>query len=158
MIKEKDLKIIMITGLHYSGVSEVAKIFKSSNYPTIDLKDTNISDIHDECQNLIASGQKTIILAGQLEWQDYKYLAHAFHGSLTVLSVFSPKSLRTRRFLNDLNKTTDSLEQLDYQDLEGKTYCLTIAIAKKAINNDKDLPSLKAEVIEIAKEFNLKIV
>ena len=63
MIKEKDLKIIVITGLHYSGVSEVAKIFKSSNYPTIDLKDTNISDIHDECQNLIASGQKTIRMA-----------------------------------------------------------------------------------------------
>src|SRR5690606_21891390 len=57
-----------------------------------------------QAHDLIASGQKRIILDGLYTWTEYKILKHEFPGSLTVVAVVAPRKLRHRRLASRLER------------------------------------------------------
>lgn len=110
-----------------------------------------------EAQDLIAAGQKTIVLDGLYSWTEYKLFKHEFPGSLIVIAVVTPRALRYDRLAHRPERPFNAAEvrARDYSEIEHVEKGGPIAIADHYILNNGSLDDLHAQLKTILAEINL---
>ena len=110
-----------------------------------------------EVNDLIAAGQKRIVLDGLYSWTEYKTLKKEFPGDqLTVIAVVSPRHLRYERLANRPVRPFDrqAARERDYHEIETIEKGGPIAIADYYIINDGSIEDLYAQLKPILTEIN----
>ena len=104
-----------------------------------------------EARNLIAAGQRRIILDGLYSWSEYKLLKHEFPGEITVIAIVTPKHLRKARMANRPERpmTSEEVDQRDWAEIENIEKGGPIAIADHFIHNEGSLEKLHAEIDKV---------
>ena len=119
-------------------------------------KDWVVRQVIAETKDLIAAGQKRIILDGLYSWTEYKILKHEFPGELTLIAVVTPKKLRYERVANRPDRPFDAqaIRERDYAEIEGLEKGGPIAMADYFILNDGDVENLESQLKKILKEID----
>lgn len=115
-----------------------------------------VRQVITEVNDLIAAGQKRIVLDGLYSWTEYKILKHEFPGDqLTVIAIVSPRGLRYKRLAArpDRPFDTESARERDYHEIETIEKGGPIAIADYYIINDGDKEDLNNNLRKILKEI-----
>lgn len=107
-------------------------------------------------KDLIAAGQKRIVLDGIYSWTEYKLFKHEFPGSLTVLAVVAPRGERYNRLSKRPNRpfTNEDARFRDYAEIENMEKGGPIAIADYYILNDGSIDHLKSSLQNILKQID----
>ncbi len=110
-----------------------------------------------EAHNLIAAGQRRIILDGLYSWSEYKLLKHEFPGEMTVIAIVTPKHTRKQRMANRPERpmTSEEVDQRDWSEIENIEKGGPIAMADYFIHNDKDIENLKLQLDETLRHAGL---
>lgn len=97
-----------------------------------------------QARDLIAAGQRRIILDGLYTWTEYKILKREFPGELHVVAIVAPKHLRHHRLALRPERPFTEAEatQRDWSEIENLEKGGPIAIADHYIVNDGDLDTL----------------
>lgn len=109
-----------------------------------------------ETNDLIAAGQKRIVLDGVYSWTEYKILKHEYPGLITFIAVISPKSLRYERVANRPDRPFDAaaLYHRDQTEIENLEKGGPIAAADYFILNDGTIEHLEEQSNAILKTIN----
>ncbi len=109
-----------------------------------------------EVNDLIAAGQKRIVLDGLYSWTEYKILKHEFPGELTVIAVVAPRDLRYQRLGNRPERPFDAeaARERDYHEIETIEKGGPIAIADYYLINDGKIEDLYAQLEPILKAID----
>lgn len=109
-----------------------------------------------EVNDLIAAGQKRIVLDGLYSWTEYKVLKHEFPGELTVIAVVAPRDLRYQRLADRPERPFDAeaARERDYHEIETIEKGGPIAIADYYLINDGKVEDLYAQLEPILKTIN----
>lgn len=109
-----------------------------------------------EVKDLIAAGQKRIVLDGLYSWTEYRLFKHEFPGMLTTIAVVAPRALRYERLAHrpDRPFTAHDAQVRDYAEIEDTEKGGPIAIADYYILNDRSVEDLKANFDAILKEIS----
>lgn len=104
-----------------------------------------------EAKDLIAAGQKHIVLDGLYSWTEYRLFQHEFPGSLITIAVVAPRALRYERLSKrpDRPFTTEDAKNRDYTEIESIEKGGPIAIADYYIMNDGSLENLYTQLAEV---------
>lgn len=107
-------------------------------------------------KDLIAAGQKRIVLDGIYSWTEYKLFKHEFPGALTLVAVVAPISKRYERLSKRPNRpfTPEDARFRDYTEIENMEKGGPIAIADYYVLNDGSVDHLKSEFQKILKEID----
>lgn len=109
-----------------------------------------------EVNDLIAAGQKRIVLDGLYSWTEYKTLKKEFPGDrLTVIAVVSPRHLRYERLAARPVRPFDrqAARERDYHEIETIEKGGPIAIADYYIVNDGSIEDLESKLKNILTEI-----
>ena len=111
-----------------------------------------IAEIHD----LIAAGQKRIVLDGVYSWTEYKILKHEFPGEITFIAIVAPRGLRYDRIANRPERpfNAQATRERDYAEIEKLEKGAPIAMADYFILNNSNLDGLYAQLKEILREID----
>lgn len=111
-------------------------------------KDFVVKRAVKEAHDLIAAGQKRIVLDGLYSWTEYKVLKHEFPGELTVIAIVTPKHMRKTRMAKRPERpmSSDEVDQRDWAEIENLEKGGPIAIADYFIHNDSDLENLHKQI------------
>lgn len=115
-----------------------------------------VRQVITEVNDLIAAGQKRIVLDGLYSWTEYKILKHEFPSNqLTVIAIVSPRDLRYKRLAArpDRPFDTEAARERDYHEIETIEKGGPIAIADYYIINDGDKEDLNNNLKKILKEI-----
>ncbi len=108
-----------------------------------------------EAKDLIAAGQKRIVLDGVYSWTEYKILKHEFPGCLTFLAVVVNKNLRHKRVgmrqVRPLN--TQEIQMRDAAEIENLEKGGPIAAADYYVMNNGSMEELNAAVDGVLREI-----
>lgn len=98
----------------------------------------------EEVNNLIAAGQKRIVLDGLYSWTEYKILKKAFPTALTTISLVMPKQLRRQRLADRPERPFNAQEsaERDQSEIENLEKGGPIAIADYYLDNSGDKAAL----------------
>lgn len=109
-----------------------------------------------ETRDLIAAGQKRIVLDGLYSWTEYRAFLHEFPGTLTLVAVLTPKKLRYSRVANRPDRPFDAnaIRERDYGEIENMEKGGPIAMADYFILNDGSVEDLQAHLQTILREIN----
>lgn len=109
-----------------------------------------------EVKDLIAAGQKRIVLDGLYSWTEYRLFKHEFPGMLTTIAVVAPRALRYERLAKRPVRpfTPHDAKIRDYAEIEDAEKGGPIAIADYYILNDGSLDQLEANFATILKEID----
>ena len=109
-----------------------------------------------EAKDLIAAGQKHLILDGVYSWTEYKTLKHEFPGSLTFIAVVVDKPLRYDRVAKRPGRSFDAkaIRERDRSELENLEKGSPIAAADYYILNNGTIPDIKRRLDQILKEID----
>lgn len=110
-----------------------------------------------EVKDLIAAGQKRIVLDGLYSWTEYKALKKEFPGDqLTVVAVVCPRDLRYKRLASRPVRPFDrqAARDRDYHEIENVEKGGPIAIADYFILNDGSLENLESQLKSILSKIN----
>lgn len=109
-----------------------------------------------ETKDLIAAGQKRIVLDGLYSWTEYRAFQHEFPGELTLIAVVTPKALRYQRVANRPDRPFDdsAIRERDYSEIENLEKGGPIAIADYYLLNDGSVTDLTTNLQNILKEIN----
>ena len=102
-----------------------------------------------EINDLIAAGQKRIVLDGLYSWTEYRALKHDFPGDeLIVVAVVAPRALRYARVAHRPERPFNAQEirERDYSEIEKMEKGAPIAMADYYVLNDQDVPHLEAQL------------
>lgn len=102
-----------------------------------------------EINDLIAAGQKRIVLDGLYSWTEYRALKHDFPGDeLTVVAVVAPRALRYARVARRPERPFNAQEirERDYSEIEKMEKGAPIAMADYYVLNDQDVPHLETQL------------
>lgn len=108
-----------------------------------------------EVKDLIAAGQKRIVLDGLYSWTEYRLFKHEFPGMMTTIAVVAPRALRYERLSKrpDRPFTAHDAQVRDYAEIEDAEKGGPIAIADYYILNSGSLDELKHSFDTILKEI-----
>lgn len=108
----------------------------------------------EQMRNLIAAGQRQIILDGLYTWSEYKLLKREFPGELTVIAIVAPRKLRHRRLAQRPERPFTDKESMerDWSEIENLEKGGPIAIADHFIVNDGSLEDLHKKLDKIIVE------
>lgn len=97
-----------------------------------------------QTRDLIAAGQKHIVLDGLYSWSEYKILKHEFSTEMTVIAIVTPKHMRYSRMEHRPERpmTRQEIDERDWAEIENLEKGGPIAIADYFVHNDSDLPNL----------------
>lgn len=111
-------------------------------------KDFVAKRVIKQINDLIASGQRRILLDGLYTWTEYRMLKHEFPGELAVIAIVAPKRLRHRRLAVRPERpfTAKEANERDWSEIENLEKGGPIAIADHYIINDGDLEKLHIDV------------
>lgn len=109
-----------------------------------------------ETKDLIAAGQKRIVLDGLYSWTEYKIFKHEFPGALTLVAIVCPKELRYARVASRPDRAfdTDAIRERDYAEIENLEKGGPIAMADYFILNNGTVEDLYAQLDPILKKLN----
>lgn len=101
-----------------------------------------------EVKDLIAAGQKRIVLDGVCSWTEYKILKHEFPGYLTFIAVVAPKQLRYDRVARRPERPFDAkaIRERDISEIENLEKGGPIAAADFYIMNDGTIDHLQSQL------------
>lgn len=111
-------------------------------------KDWVVRQAIAEAKDLIAAGQKRIVLDGVYSWTEYKALKHEFPGQITVIAVVAPKPLRYERLAHRPERpfTPAEVRDRDRSEIENVEKGGPIAAADYYILNDSTIDSAYAQL------------
>jgi len=119
-------------------------------------KDWVVRQAIAETKDLIAAGQKRIILDGLYSWTEYKILKHEFPGELTVIAIIAPKALRYDRVAKRPERPFDAqaIRERDHSEIENLEKGGPIAAADYFVMNDGTIDHLEAQIKNILHDIN----
>ncbi len=119
-------------------------------------KDWVVRQVIAEVKDLIAAGQKRIILDGVYSWTEYRALKHEFPGRLTFLAVVVDKLLRYARVAKRPDRAFDenAIRERDRSEIENLEKGGPIAAADYYILNNGTVAEVEARVDEVLKEID----
>lgn len=109
-----------------------------------------------EVKDLIAAGQKRIVLDGLYSWTEYKAFKKAFPGKVTVIATVCPRPLRYERLAKRPIRPFDrqAAEERDYHEIENVEKGGPIAAADYYIHNDGTIADTESQLKNILSEIN----
>ena len=118
-------------------------------------KDWVVRQVIAETKDLIAAGQKRIVLDGVYSWTEYKALKHEFPTSLTFLAVVVDKHLRYDRVSKRPGRSFDgtAIRERDRSEIENLEKGGPIAAADYYILNNGTIEEAEAITDKILKEI-----
>lgn len=118
-------------------------------------KDWVVKQVIAETKDLIAAGQKRIILDGVYSWTEYKTLKHEFPKCLTFIGVVVDKKLRYARVAERKERSFDAaaIRERDRSEIENLEKGGPIAAADYYILNNGTVEEAQADLDKILKEI-----
>lgn len=110
-----------------------------------------------EVKDLIAAGQKHIVLDGLYSWTEYKLFKHEFPGQVTVIAVVTPKKLRYERLAHRPERpfTPAEVRERDRSEIERVEKGGPIAAADYYLLNDSSIDKLYSDLKAILTDLDL---
>lgn len=141
-------------GIPRSDDGETEKKFREEIRET-EGKDWVVRQVISETKDLIAAGQKRIILDGVYSWTEYKTLKHEFPTCLTFIAIVVDKKLRYERVAKRPDRPFDAaaIRERDRSEIENLEKGGPIAAADYYILNNGDKEEIYARLTEILKEI-----
>ena len=117
-------------------------------------KDWVVKQVIEETKNLIAAGQKRIVLDGVYSWTEYVTLKKEFPGEMIFLALVLPKKLRYKRVAARPERPFNHNEimERDRSEIENLEKGGPIAAADYYILNTGTIEETNAKLDEIVKE------
>ena len=117
-------------------------------------KDWVVKQVIEETKNLIAAGQKRIVLDGVYSWTEYVTLKKEFSGEMIFLALVLPKKLRYKRVAARPERPFNHNEimERDRSEIENLEKGGPIAAADYYILNTGTIEETNAKLDEILKE------
>ncbi len=119
-------------------------------------KDWVVNQVIAETKDLIAAGQKRIILDGVYSWTEYKTLKHEFPKSIVFLAIVVDKKLRYERVSKRPGRSFDgaAIRERDRSEIENLEKGGPIAAADYYILNNGTIEEMNLDLAKILKEIN----
>lgn len=114
-----------------------------------------VRQVIEEVRDLVAAGQKRIILDGVYSWTEYKILKHEFPGRVKFLAVVVDKDLRYRRVAERPGRAFDfnAIRERDRSEIENLEKGGPIAAADYYVLNNGTEEELCKGVDKVLKEI-----
>lgn len=140
-------------GIPRSDDGETEKKFREEIRET-EGKDWVVRQVIAETKDLIAAGQKRIILDGVYSWTEYKTLKHEFPTNLTFIAIVVDKKLRYDRVANRPDRPFDAtaIRERDRSEIENLEKGGPIAAADYYILNNGTKEDIYTRLDEILKK------
>ena len=121
-------------------------------------KDWVVRQVIAETKDLIAAGQKRIILDGVYSWTEYKTLKHEFPGCLTFVAIVVDKKLRYGRVAERPGRSFDgaAIRERDRSEIENLEKGGPIVAADYYILNNGTKEDIYTRLKEILKEIDFE--
>ena len=118
-------------------------------------KDWVVRQVITETKDLIAAGQKRIILDGVYSWTEYKTLKHEFPQNLTFVGVVVDKKIRYKRVAARPDRSFDAkaIRERDRSEIENLEKGGPIAAADYYILNNGTVEDLENRLDKILEEI-----
>ena len=118
-------------------------------------KDWVVRQVIEEIKDLIAAGQKRIILDGVYSWTEYKALKHEFPKSLIFVAIVADKKLRYDRVAKRTDRSFDAaaIRERDRSEIENLEKGGPIVAADYYILNNASIPDVEARLNKILEEI-----
>lgn len=118
-------------------------------------KDWVVRQVIAEVKDLIAAGQKRIILDGVYSWTEYKILKHEFPKNLTFISIVTDKKLRYDRVSKRPGRAFDgaAIRERDRSEIENLEKGGPIAAADYFVLNNGTIEDCEARLDNVLKEI-----
>ena len=118
-------------------------------------KDWVVRQVVGETRDLIAAGQRRIVLDGLYSWTEYKVLKHEFPRELEVVAVVVDKALRHKRVGRRPVRAFDAaaIQERDRSEIENLEKGGPIAMADYYILNNGSVAELHERLKEILGEI-----
>ena len=141
-------------GIPRSEDGETEKKFREEIRET-EGKDWVVRQVIAETKDLIAAGQKRIILDGVYSWTEYKTLKHEFPTCLTFIAIVVDKKLRYERVADRPDRPFDAaaIRERDRSEIENLEKGGPIAAADYYILNNGKKEDIYSRLDEILKEI-----
>ena len=119
-------------------------------------KDWVVRQVIESTKNLIAAGQKRIVLDGLYTWTEYKILKKEFPGQMTVLAVVVDKSIRHKRVAKRPERpfNAEEIQERDRSEVENLEKGGPIAMADYYLLNNGSVEELEKDVDEVLKKVD----
>lgn len=119
-------------------------------------KDWVVQQVIKEVRNLIAAGQKRVVLDGLYTWTEYKILKKEFPGQMSVLAVVVDKSIRHKRVAKRPERpfNTEEIQERDRSEIENLEKGGPIAIADYYLLNNSSVEELEQGIDEALKKID----
>lgn len=117
-------------------------------------KDWVVKQVIAETKDLIAAGQKRIVLDGVYSWTEYKILKHEFPKCLTFIAVVVDKKLRYERVSKRPGRAFDgkAIRERDRSEIENLEKGGPIAAADYYILNNGTIEEAGHDLEKVLKE------
>ena len=117
-------------------------------------KDWVVRQVIAETRDLIAAGQRRIILDGVYSWTEYKALKKEFPTNLTFIAIVVDKKLRYERVAKrpDRPFDTQAIRERDRSEIENLEKGGPIAMADYYILNNGSVADMTTRLAEILKQ------
>lgn len=141
-------------GLERTEDGESEKKFREEIRQT-EGKDWVVRQVIEETKNLIAAGQKRIVLDGVYSWTEYKILRHEFPTNITFLAIVVDKKLRYERVAKRPGRAFDgaAIRERDRSEIENLEKGGPIAAADYYILNNGSVEDMEKQVDEVLQEI-----
>lgn len=108
-----------------------------------------------ETKDLIAAGQKRIVLDGVYSWTEYKILKHEFPGEVTFVAIITSKPLRYERVGKRPERPFDmaAIRERDRTEIENLEKGGPIAAADYYVLNDGSVDEMQAQLKQILRKI-----
>lgn len=108
-----------------------------------------------EAKNLIAAGQKRIVLDGVYTWSEYKILRKEFPTEMTVVAIVVPKALRRKRLAERPDRPFNAQQaaERDRSEIENLEKGGPIAIADYYVDNSGTIKEFHERFANLCKEI-----
>ncbi len=109
-----------------------------------------------ETKDLIAAGQKRIVLDGVYSWTEYRILQHEFPGCMTFVGVVVDKKLRYKRVATRPGRAFDenAIRERDRSEIENLEKGGPIAAADYYLLNNGSVEELQGDLDKILQEID----
>ena len=140
-------------GIERTADGESEKKFREEIRQT-EGKDWVVRQVIAEAKDLIAAGQKRIILDGVYSWTEYKALKHEFPTCLTFIAIVVDKKIRYDRVAVRPDRPFDAtaIRERDRSEIENLEKGGPIAAADYYILNNGSVAEMEARLAEILKK------
>lgn len=161
---EKKIPKVYFGGIIYKAMAEAGiertedgeseKIFREEIRKK-EGKDFVVKRVVKETKDLIAAGQKRIVLDGLYSWTEYKILRKEFPTEMTVVAIVVPKALRRKRLAIRPDRPFDAqaAAERDRSEIENLEKGGPIAIADYYVDNSGTIKEFHEKFAALCKEI-----